>query len=476
MKKRVCAALLCGALMLGLAVPAGAYYLDQETGKLIVPKEIEGFWGTNKGQDLQAQGIYNIHPMAEGYAGEYHEGLYLICESVTLKNPDAGMINNYLDKDLNLVDVNKNRYDLLFPFSGGLAACYRFESTGRGGVGFVNAAGKEVVPIHKDWRAMRIGKVDFAGRFEDGKAVVIRAPISQKTGLHDDLTNSVDTGGNFTNSSGKPWSGIEYAYIDTTGKVITPWKATKDTNELIHLPLYCQAGIWLGHMLDKTTWGTAAKPKDPLAPDAHAPALPAYNQSAPSLFASTAKLTGYHLGDLDYGSGELTITNPAKVTDAGVVAICFVNIDDSNYVGDGDGVFFVPYELAPGESRTYNVDMVGIVNMKMFAGNAIRPTAEELKERVASTIWTFDNNADLLAFYKTIPYEQYWFPRNFANEFQPICDSGWGNIWLQTTADIQRQATSLDGYFYTLPNGRIVEATAANHGEYCERRENGGEN
>ncbi|MEG2421765.1 MAG: hypothetical protein RSB55_09440, partial [Oscillospiraceae bacterium] len=63
-----------------------------------------------------------------------------------------------------------------------------------------------------------------------------------------------------------------------------------------------------------------------------------------------------------------------------------------------------------------------------------------------------------------------------ANEFQPICDSGWGNIWLQTTAGIQRQSTSLDGYFYTLPNGRIVEATTANHGEYCEKRENGGEN
>ncbi|MEG2420793.1 MAG: hypothetical protein RSB55_04530, partial [Oscillospiraceae bacterium] len=430
MKKKLCAALLCGALMLGLAAPAGAYMLDAETGKLIVPKEIEGFWGTKEGQELQSRGIYNIAPLAEGYAGEYHEGLYLIRETVTLKNPDAGMINNYLDKDLNLVDVNKNRYDLLFPFSGGLAACYRFESTGKGGVGFVNAKGKEVIPIHKDWRAMRIAKMDFVGRFENGKAVVIRTPISKKTGLHDDFTNSVDTGSDFTNSSGKPWAGIEYAYIDTTGKVITPWKATKDTKELIHLPLYCQGGLWIGHMLDKTTWISAAKPKNPLIPERHVPALPEFNQKAPSLFASNAKVTGFHLGDFDYGSGEVTITNPAKVTDAGVVAVCFVNIDNSNSDGDGDGVFFVPYELAPGESRTYNIDMVGIVNIKMFTGNAIRPSAEELKERVASSIWMFENAADLLRFYGNIPYEQFWFPHNIANEFQPICDSGWGNIWL----------------------------------------------
>lgn len=46
--------------------------------------------------------------------------------------------------------------------------------------------------------------------------------------------------------------GVEYAYIDTTGKVITGWTLLKDMEDIVQLPLYGPNGAWIGHcMSDK---------------------------------------------------------------------------------------------------------------------------------------------------------------------------------------------------------------------------------
>lgn len=481
MKKRLCLAVLILGLV--LASPAGAYYLMDDGYSIYPNEETYQFWETNR-VPLDARNIYQVAADNWNFCGEFHDGLVLIHESNTvLPENYPGLNDNYVDKNGNLVDLNRNRYDNMYTFSGGLAAATQFHSGlgdgKRGGVAYVDTNGNEVVALHPEWSEFRMGMINYTGRFENGRALVMRNPSEKYSNLEEPW-NSSDP-----NSWNNYWYGMEYAYIDAKGNLLTNWTFTRRREDVIRLPIYDCNGVWIGYRADPAAWaadaisqeqlyrggseagGGVQDPAQPFVPERHAPGLPDYNKNAPSLFASTAKVTGFHLGDLDFGSAEVTITNPGTATDAGVVAVVFANVDDSNFAGDGDGVFFIPYELAPGESRAYSVDMRGIFNQGMFTPNAFQPYAEQLAGHVAGTVFTFANDADLLNFYDTVPYEQHWYPQNYVNEFQPICDGQPGTDWLLGVAGISRRAADLKHYEYYLPDGSRLNAAKADHFTYC---------
>lgn len=470
MARKLCVLFLALALTAGLTAPAGAYYLMDDGYTIYPNEESYQFWEKNR-FILKDQEIFEESADDWNFCGEFHEGLVLVSESVTVPPEEyPGLNPNYIDKNGKLVDLNRNRYWLMYPFFEGLAAAeLKRDKNGEAGVAYIDTQGNEVVPLNKEWMTYRTSSVSivyYTGRFENGKAVVMRER---------------------QNPTWDEWAGhgFEYAYIDKKGNYLTGWAEAKDKNTIISLPLYDQNGIWIGFREDPAAWAANAisyeqlykggseadggeqNPTQPFTPEYHAPELPDYNADAPSLFASTAKVTGFHLGDLDFGSAEVTITNPGTVTDAGVVAAVFANVDDSNFAGDGDGVFFIPYELAPGESRAYSVNMRGIFNQGMFAPNAYQPYAEQLAGHVFSTLFTFSDDADLLNFYDTVPYEQHWYPQTIVNEFQPICDGQPGTDWLLGVAGISRRAADLEHYEYYLPDGGRLNAAKADHHTYC---------
>ncbi|MDO4269369.1 MAG: hypothetical protein Q4C72_00445 [Eubacteriales bacterium] len=479
MKKRFCLPALALALAAALTAPAGAYYL-MDDGYSIFPNEETYRWTEQNKVNLPKEKWNAVAADNWNFCGEFHEGLLLINEAVTTPPDFLGGYNpNYVDKNGNLVDLNRNRYWMMYPFYQGLAAAAQGHTGGgsdEGGVAYIDRQGNEIIPFNQEWTTYRTelsSTVYYTGRFENGKALVVR---------HGDLYHDrSENWGGF---------GFEYAYIDAKGSYLTQWKEANDRNTIISLPLYDQNGVWIGFREDEAAWaahaipyeklfnggkeadGGAQAPADtpaeqPFVPEWHAPALPDYNENAPSLFASHAKVTGYHLGDLDFGSATVTITNPTKLTDAGVIAVSFVNVDGSSFDFDGDGVFFIAYELAPGESRGYEVMMRGIINQEMFAPGAKHQYAEQFSSHVESAVWMFENDDDLRDFYESVPYEQHWYPRNHMNEFQPICDGQAGTDWLRTMADTVRQPNNLKMIDYYLPDGSTIQASETEHSAYC---------
>lgn len=463
MNRKIICMLLCLGL-LACILPAGAYTLDPDGFTIWPNEETYQFWETYRFQ-LMDQGIYEVAADNWNFCGEFHDGLVLIHENHT--NPTT-LTDNYVDKNGNLVDLNRNRYSDLFPFSEGYAAAFICNEYGAGNQGqtFIDTKGNQIVDIDETWRYIyTYAGPSYAGRFENGRALVMRHPKGLDYGMQ-------------LPAEGYPWYGVEYAYIDTKGNYLTDWTLEEDLNKLFHFPLYDQNGVWIGHRLDEAAWtaaagtaqGSTGQPQEEaFRPDWHAPELPDYNWNAPSQFASTAKVTGFYLGDLDFGSAEVTVTNPTKQTDAGVVAVAFVNVDNSNFAVDGDGVFFIPYELAPGESKTYSVLMTGIFNQKMFTAGGSSTYGQQLAGHVASTVFTFEGEDDLWNFYETIPYEQFWYPHKNINEFQPICDSQPGTDWLASVAGIRRPAADLQYFEYTMPDGSRPNAAAADHETFCRK-------
>ena len=472
MRKRFCLLALALALAAGLTAPAGAYYL-MDDGYSIFPNEETYRWTEQNKVNLPKEKWNAVAADNWNFCGEFHEGLLLINEAVTTPPDFLGGYNpNYVDKNGNLVDLNRNRFGSMFPFYEGLAATTSQHLLRD--VGYVDKSGSEVIPPNDEWRTFpspSYSTVYYTGRFENGRALVMREP---------EKPTSDEWAGH----------GFEYAYIDKKGNYLTGWTVADNKEAIIKLPLYDTNGVWIGFREDEAAWAAHAIPyeklfnggkeadggaqapaeppaEQPFVPEWHAPALPDYNENAPSLFASHAKVTGYHLGDLDFGSATVTITNPTQLTDAGVIAVSFVNVDGTSFDFDGDGVFFIAYELAPGESRGYDVHMRGIINQEMFAPGSKHQYAEQFSSHVESAVWMFENDDDLWDFYESVPYEQHWYPRNHMNEFQPICDGQAGTDWLRTMADTVRQPNNLKMIDYYLPDGSTIQASEAEHSAYC---------
>lgn len=77
---------------------------------------------------------------------------------------------NYIDEQLQVVDLNQNRFDYVFPFFDGLAAVW-----GDGGVGYIDKTGKLVIPC-SFYTYDTMGTV-YVGYFQNGTAPVLKEHV-----------------------------------------------------------------------------------------------------------------------------------------------------------------------------------------------------------------------------------------------------------------------------------------------------------
>lgn len=461
-----------------LTIPAQAYTMESDGFTITPNQETLDFWTQYK-YPLNDQGIYEHSADNWNFCPEFHDGLLLIQDTVS-PTEEYATWDNYVDKNGTLHDLNQGRYWIMSSFSGGLASVGRDseKSNSAFNVGYIDTKGNEVIPCNEDWCRFQYGTLPFVtGRFENGKAVVLRSPELPDYGFYNgvDYPYPTDTF-NYDTINPQRWYGIEYAYIDTQGNYLTDWTLTDDINTVINLPLYDQDGIRLSDRVNWTSGGGSStgqpqQPQQPYVPEYHVPELPDYNMDAPSLFASTAKITGCSVGMADLGGITVTVTNPGTVTDAGVVALVAMNQEGA----DGKaGVFFIPYEVGPGASKSYDVAMQGIVHEMMFGGIWDASGYSDLLEQsVDACIVTFRDDADLHAFYNTIPYEQYWFPQDIPSEFQMICDGQPGTQWLSSVPGFSRPVRDLSTitYYPDGSNDSVLYADQVDHsicqaGEY----------
>ncbi len=446
-------------MVISATMPVSAYrFADYGYGPIIVPDAETEKWWVEHVSELHERGIWNAFTYGIDYAGDFSDGLL----PVTLSSG-----NDYVDKNGNLANLNQGRYELMYAFSDGMAAVFPKVDTGYvyNGIGYIDTTGNQIIPTSDEWLSLDIDDgMNYVGYFKDGKAVVLRERLNEKT-----------TQGRFI--YGDYFRGLYYAYIDKNGNYLTDWTFTDSWDEVFKLPLYNNVGVWIGHSysadlsnVDIEAWNGEKADEQPEAPQApafqwHAPELPPYNQEAPSLFGSTAKVTGFYLGDLDFGVAKVTITNPNDVTDAGVIAAVFVNTDHSS--NNRAGCFFVPYELGAGESREYSIEMRGIINQGMFVRDCVHPYAAQLEGAVDASIITFENDADMHDFYNTIPYEQNWQPTSLVSDFQHLCDGPAGNSWLEMIG-MPRIAPRIVTTGYPQSDGGYIAGIDANH-DYCAR-------
>lgn len=453
-----------------LTIPAQAYTMESDGFTITPNQETLDFWTQYK-YPLNDQGIYEHSADNWNFCPEFHDGLLLIQDTVS-PTEEYATWDNYVDKNGTLHDLNQGRYWIMSSFSGGLASVGRDseKSNSAFNVGYIDTKGNEVIPCNEDWCRFQYGTLPFVtGRFENGRAVVLRSPELPDYGFYNgvDYPYPTDTF-NYDTINPQRWYGIEYAYIDTQGNYLTDWTLTDDINTVINLPLYDQDGIRLSDRVNWTSGGGSStgqpqQPQQPYVPEYHVPELPDYNMDAPSLFASTAKITGCSVGMADLGGITVTVTNPGTVTDAGVVALVAMNQEGA----DGKaGVFFIPYEVGPGTSKSYDVAMQGIVHEMMFGGIWDASGYSDLLEQsVDACIVTFRDDDDLFSFYDTIPYEQYWFPQNVPSEFQMVCDGQPGTQWLSSIVGFSRPVRDLSTitYYPDGSNDSVLSADQVDH-------------
>lgn len=324
-------------------------------------------------------------------------------------------------------------YSSLFTFSEGLAAVgtdsVKSDQYQKRGVGYINTDGEVVIPPNDEW----IVFMNYVGYFKNGRAVVLRAfnedNMEDYPKLHDKTQ-------------------FEYAYIDREGNYLTDWLVADGVDELIKLPLYNPYNVWMSDdyhaLFDHEPYTPAPTTAPTPLPD---PELPEYNQNAPSLFASTAEISRFYLEDMNYGGAYVTVTNPEKVTDAGVIAVAATNIDNSS---DNWAVCeFIPYEVEAGQSKEYHVGLYNVLNWNVIDVNSHFAYPAQIANSVSAAIITFEDNEDLNAFFESVPYEMNWrdMPDHKYSELH-ICDSEPGDVWLASIG-IPRSPT--DNYFVLHP-------------------------
>ena len=419
--KKLLTLLLAAALSASLLVlPASAYVITDECdlrGFFIEEDpDTKQFWDAHE-SDLWQQEIQRAGGFHAEACADFHDGLLLVYEGVTPTIKEYNYNINYVDKNANLVDLNQGRYYKMYSFSGGFASVIRDDHDetawltdgGKAGVGYIDTQGKEVISYNKNWYQLTLGYLDFAGRFENGKAVVLRKPQAGKKGgtyIPSNGDDSVTRVGLELDTS--QWGGLEYAYINTSGKVVSGWTYTCDPNELLKLPLYDQMGVSIQDrfVAEQLYWGKA--------------------QTAASAYQSTAQLTAVHSTDMDYDEFDVTVTNPTDTLDRGTVALVVASNEAT--------VSFIDYEVEPHSSRTYSVCAAGHVGhmtqkLEILSG---------LEKYLNATIITFESDEDLADFKASIPREirghhyDGILNTNDGLDAITVCYGAPGDTWLKT--------------------------------------------
>ena len=334
-----------------LTVPAQAYTMESDGFTITPNQETLDFWTQYK-YPLNDQGIYEHSADNWNFCPEFHDGLLLIQDTVS-PTEEYATWDNYVDKNGTLHDLNQGRYWIMSSFSGGLASVGRNSEKSNSvfNVGYIDTKGNEVIPCNEDWCRFQYGTLPFVtGRFENGKAVVLRQPDVPFFGFGIDGIRDTTS---YNTSLPDRWYGMEYAYIDTQGNYLTDWVLTQDINTLINLPLYDQDGIRLS---DRVYWGSGGSQEPTENPDP--PAVEAtYGQS-------TVKIKGYTIDEDYVGKMLIEVTNNGSAPDKGdlfyVAYSKFIEgseiIDAGVYVPN-DLILQIQYEVDANATKTLEVPM-----------------------------------------------------------------------------------------------------------------------
>ena len=334
-----------------LTIPAQAYTMESDGFTITPNQETLDFWTQYK-YPLNDQGIYEHSADNWNFCPEFHDGLLLIQDTVS-PTEEYATWDNYVDKNGTLHDLNQGRYWIMSSFSGGLASVGRNSEKSNSvfNVGYIDTKGNEVIPCNEDWCRFQYGTLPFVtGRFENGKAVVLRQPDVPFFGFGVDGIRDTTS---YNTSLPDRWYGMEYAYIDTQGNYLTDWVLTQDINTLINLPLYDQDGIRLS---DRVYWGSGGSQEPTENPDP--PAVEAtYGQS-------TVKIKGYTIDEDYVGKMFIEVTNNGSAPDKGdlfyVAYSKFIEgseiIDAGVYVPN-DLILQIQYEVDANSTKTLEVPM-----------------------------------------------------------------------------------------------------------------------
>ena len=334
-----------------LTIPAQAYTMESDGFTITPNQETLDFWTQYK-YPLNDQGIYEHSADNWNFCPEFHDGLLLIQDTVS-PTEEYATWDNYVDKNGTLHDLNQGRYWIMSSFSGGLASVGRNSEKSNSvfNVGYIDTKGNEVIPCNEDWCRFQYGTLPFVtGRFENGKAVVLRQPDVPFFGFGVDGIRDTTS---YNTSLPDRWHGMEYAYIDTQGNYLTGWKLTQDIDTVLGLPLYDQDGIRLS---DRVYWGSGGSQEPTENPDP--PAVEAtYGQS-------TVKIKGYTIDEDYVGKMLIEVTNNGSAPDKGdlfyVAYSKFIEgseiIDAGVYVPN-DLILQIQYEVDANSTKTLEVPM-----------------------------------------------------------------------------------------------------------------------
>ena len=334
-----------------LTIPAQAYTMESDGFTITPNQETLDFWTQYK-NSLNNRGIYEHSADNWNFCPEFHDGLLLIQDTVS-PTEEYATWDNYVDKNGTLHDLNQGRYWIMSSFSGGLASVGRNSEKSNSvfNVGYIDTKGNEVIPCNEDWCRFQYGTLPFVtGRFENGKAVVLRQPDVPFFGFGVDGIRDTTS---YNTSLPDRWYGMEYAYIDTQGNYLTGWKLTQDIDTVLGLPLYDQDGIRLS---DRVYWGSGGSQEPTENPDP--PAVEAtYGQS-------TVKIKGYTIDEDYVGKMLIEVTNNGSAPDKGdlfyVAYSKFIEgseiIDAGVYVPN-DLILQIQYEVDANSTKTLEVPM-----------------------------------------------------------------------------------------------------------------------
>lgn len=334
-----------------LTIPAQAYTMEADGFTITPNQETLDFWTQHK-YPLNDRRIYEHSADNWNFCPEFHDGLLLIQDTVS-PTEEYATWDNYVDKNGTLHDLNQGRYWIMSSFSGGLASVGRDseKSNSAFNVGYIDTKGNEVIPCNEDWCRFQYGSLPYVtGRFENGKAVVLRQPDVPFFGFGVDGYRDTTS---YNTSLPDRWYGIEYAYIDTQGNYLTGWKLTQDIDTVLGLPLYDQDGIRLS---DRVYWGSGGSQEPTENPDP--PAVEAtYGQS-------TVKIKGYTIDEDYVGKMLIEVTNNGSAPDKGdlfyVTYSKFIeetDIIDAGVYVPNDLILQIQYEVDANSTKTLEVPM-----------------------------------------------------------------------------------------------------------------------
>lgn len=354
-KKAAVSAALAAAVLI---VPAGAHYMALDGITIMPNEETQKFWETWK-YPLNEQGIYEHSADGWSFCPELNDGLLLIQDTVS-PTEEYVTWDNYVDKNGQLHDLNKGRYQTMYSFSGGLASVKSVNSEKQNymyNVGYVDTKGNEVIPCNDDWCSFQYDSLWYQGAFKNGKTVVLREPYrdpgpAPSVSVEDPYTC------NYESAYPEKWYGVEYAYIDTKGNLLTDWKLTQDIDTVISLPLYDQDGISLYQRVHGIDQNAPEVPVEPEEPEVET----TYGQS-------TATFKGYTIDKNHVGRLLIDVTNNGKAPDEGdlfYLTYCkFIEstdiIDAGSYV-PYNNILKIHYEVEAGETKTLSLAVSFLAN------------------------------------------------------------------------------------------------------------------